>query len=159
MPEQVSVSPSQSCKVKLGSKSSSLCKMCMYIKLLGIVLTYLNYHKNKWCTKTFPASFFFLSLLKNSYGYYSQRNVLWVGMLRIHDFIAQQRICEFYVWFTKKIRCESGISTGMYSRLLPPRQDLHTDICVVLWNLLIVTIKIICTSISVESNFKYVKGS
>lgn len=43
-----------------------------------------------------PWLFFFFSL-KNSYGYYSQRNVLCVGMLRIHDFIAQQRICEFYV--------------------------------------------------------------
>lgn len=59
MPEQVSLSPSQPCKEKLGSKSSSLCKMCMYIKLLGIALTYLNYHKNKWCTKTFPGFFFF----------------------------------------------------------------------------------------------------
>lgn len=54
----------QTHKVKLGSKISSLCKMCMYIKLLGIVLTYLNYHKNKWCTKTFPASFFFFFPLK-----------------------------------------------------------------------------------------------
>lgn len=97
MPEQVSLSPSQYLKVKLGSKSSSLCKMCMYIKLLGIVLTYLNYHKNKWCTKTFPAFFFFLFPLKDSYGYYSQRNVLCVGMLRIHDFIAQWRIWEFYM--------------------------------------------------------------
>lgn len=44
-----------------------------------------------------PRFFFFPPPLKNSYGYYSQRNILCVGMLRICDFIAQQRICEFYV--------------------------------------------------------------
>lgn len=33
-----------------------------YIKLLGMVLTYLNYHKNKWCTKIFHTVAF--SLIK-----------------------------------------------------------------------------------------------